>query len=361
MNDNVDKLTIIISQLIISGKENDYYDFKQEWYRDNISLIHDIICMANVITHEGDRYIIIGVDNQFKIIGVDNDKNKKRQQDIICILKDHDFNGDYRPDIELAPIILEGKTVDVLIIKDKPFKPYLLKKLRVKDNKNIYPSIYTRVGDTNTPIDSSADYNLIEKMFEERFGLSKNPLSRMILYLLDFKNWKSIDFSENTMNFTQYYYTKFPEFTVNYFNDSSESDWPETDCYGNLFTSYVVEYLFHSTVLDRWSAIVSKDGRLCFPKPKYCESFHFSTPEYRESFDSDKNVPYFVYYNYQNTIVSNTKYLFENIYGVSSGLHQKQHYQFIEFKDKDEKDRFFEPENQKKVMGNLQNKSHRLF
>jgi hypothetical protein len=338
-------LSDVISQLVSTKKENDYYDFKRQWHEKTDDLIHDIICMANVITHEGDRYIIFGIDNQFNAVGIENDENRKDQQKVICVLKDHDFNGDYRPDIEVATITLEEKTLDVLIIKDKPLKPYLLRKAN-KDEK-IRPCIYTRVGDTNTSIDSSADYNHIEKMFEERFGLNRNPLSRMTTYLLDYSNWEDIAYI-NDKNITQYYYTKFPEFTIQYFNDSTEStEWPEEDIMGKPFKSNVVEYLFHSTVLHRSFALTSQDARLCFPKPDYCKSFHY------------KDIPYFVYYNCRNTITSNVKYLLNEIYNDSLGPHQSNHYQFIEFEDDDEKTRFYNPDNQKLVFDEFFSSGHK--
>jgi hypothetical protein len=301
--------------------------------------------MANVITHEGDRYIIFGIDNNFKTVGVKNDEHRKDQQKVICILKDHDFNGDYRPDVEVTTVTFEEKLLDVLIIKDKPFKPYLLRK--ANNGEKIRPCIYTRVGDTNTSIDSSADYNHIENMFEERFGLNKNPLSRMTAYLLDYSNWKDIDYIDDKNN-TQYYYTKFPEFTIQFFNDGTEAiNWQEKDILGKPFKSNVVEYLFHSTVLYRSFVFTSQGARLCFPKPDQYETFQY------------KGIPYFVYYNYRNTITSNVKYLLKEMYKVSLGHHQANDYQFIEFEDTDEKTRFCDSENQKLIFDKFFSSGHK--
>lgn len=49
-------------ELIASGKEGVYWDFKQEYSQEAkvIDLIHDIICLANA-DHDGDRYLIFGV------------------------------------------------------------------------------------------------------------------------------------------------------------------------------------------------------------------------------------------------------------------------------------------------------------
>ena len=46
--------------------ENDYIDFKQEWYTNDklgdVDMIHDILCMSNSLTDSFDRYIVIGIE-----------------------------------------------------------------------------------------------------------------------------------------------------------------------------------------------------------------------------------------------------------------------------------------------------------
>lgn len=49
-----------IEKLIASGKEGPWWDFKQTYHQNNAALVHDILCMANVL-HDGDRYLIFGV------------------------------------------------------------------------------------------------------------------------------------------------------------------------------------------------------------------------------------------------------------------------------------------------------------
>lgn len=48
-------------------QEGSSWDFKREWHHDKGSLLHDIICMANLITDE-DGIIIIGVDEEISFI-----------------------------------------------------------------------------------------------------------------------------------------------------------------------------------------------------------------------------------------------------------------------------------------------------
>jgi hypothetical protein len=337
MNQNT--LIEIVKNLIDSHKEDDYYDFKQEWHKDNDALLHDILCLANCITHHGDRYLIFGVtDKTREVIGVKDDPNRRKQADILDFLSKLDFNGDYRPSISLQMIEINEKEIDVLIIDDLPFKPYLL---RTKtQHKQVLPVIYTRVGDRNTPKFSSADYNLIEKMFEERFGLSRTPYERMVQYLADYENWSEIDYIDDK-DITQYYYNKFPEFTLHYWNDGQESvKWDEKDCQGDKFLAHKVDFMYYSTLLTRTSIYTSKDARFSFMRPRSGESFY------------DGTLFYPVIYDYENTIFSNTIDFVKKINGVDIGDHciEVKYYRFITFKNKEEKNKFFSKENQVKAL-----------
>ncbi|MRB55765.1 ATP-binding protein, partial [Bacillus thuringiensis] len=66
MNNN---FMIKIKNLILSKSEGEFWDFKQEWHRDNERLLHDILCFANTV-HEKDCYIIIGVSDNGDIVGI---------------------------------------------------------------------------------------------------------------------------------------------------------------------------------------------------------------------------------------------------------------------------------------------------
>ena len=49
--------------------------------------------------------------------------------------------------------------------------------------------IYTRIQDTNTPIDRSADLDKVELLWKKRFGLTQSVLERLEIYLEDYENW----------------------------------------------------------------------------------------------------------------------------------------------------------------------------
>lgn len=62
-----------IRNLIELKTEGDYWDFKQEWYKNKGDLLHDIICMANNLANQ-DAYIIIGVNDSAEICGIEKTK-----------------------------------------------------------------------------------------------------------------------------------------------------------------------------------------------------------------------------------------------------------------------------------------------
>jgi hypothetical protein len=67
--------------------------------------------------------------------------------------------------------------------------------------------VYTRLGDTNIPKDSSAPDDHVELMWRERFGLGLSPLQRMERLLDEPERWKKR--GDEYM-----YYEQFPEFTI---------------------------------------------------------------------------------------------------------------------------------------------------
>lgn len=195
-----------IRTFIASKREGDYWDFKEKYHANKADLLHDIICMANNRADK-DGYIIFGVSDDFEIKGIKNDENRKNQQNIIDFLKSKKFSGGIRPTIELVTITINGQQIDVLIVKNSTDTPYFITedyndgKRRVRANY-----IYTRIGDTNTDIDKSADINHIEYLWRKRFLLNRPPLEQ-IKQKLRFKNeWRrEEDVFHNIYN---------PEFTV---------------------------------------------------------------------------------------------------------------------------------------------------
>ncbi|MBA6316953.1 ATP-binding protein [Cellulophaga baltica] len=256
-----------ILRLLESKREGDYWDFKQEPHENKASLLHDILCLANC-SHRGNRFLIYGVtdpDEGTEIIGLSKGhKNRKSQVQFIDFLRSKPFAGDCRPEIELHTLLINGLEIDILVIFDKPLKPYYLSQ-DYRDNGKIVKAnfIYTRTNDTNTPIDKSADIGVIEKMWRQRFGLDISPLERMKMLLLQPQDW-----FKDIGNKPYAYHLDFPEFRIE-FSEVHEF-W---EVFSSFFTnekSYLgtATFKYHSTTLFELEYMYCDEMRIEFAVPK---------------------------------------------------------------------------------------------
>ena len=60
MINNNEELTELIKELIRTGSEDEWWDFKECHDEDKASLLHHIICLANNRAYR-DAYLILGV------------------------------------------------------------------------------------------------------------------------------------------------------------------------------------------------------------------------------------------------------------------------------------------------------------
>lgn len=211
-----EKLTGLVEGLIRTGREDDWWDFKECHHEDKATLLHDIICLANNRA-DRDAYLILGVrDKTFEIIGSENDPHRKNQQNIVDFLSAKKFAGQVRPRVEVHTIQLEGHEVDVFIIKNSTDVPYYLiesytdKKYKPdspKNGKTVQAfHIYTRVMDNNTPIDKNADIRDVEYLWKKHFGLLQTPLDQVKILLRQPDEWTEED--------SRYYHKLFPQYTI---------------------------------------------------------------------------------------------------------------------------------------------------
>lgn len=160
---SIDPINEIIVGFINSQKEGSNYDFKQEWHTSGKDgdLLHDILCMANNVDNV-DAYLIIGVTDNYEVVGV---KDWKKSSDIYDFLRSKKFAGGHMPEVELKKVYYRHFKIDVLVINHSSNVPFFLSE-RYKD---LGMQIYTRVGDTNTPKIEAADYSVIEKLWKIHF------------------------------------------------------------------------------------------------------------------------------------------------------------------------------------------------
>jgi hypothetical protein len=205
-----------VLSLIASKREGDYWDFKREHHNNKAELLHDILCMANS-QNNNDSYIIFGVEDKTgDIVGVENDTNRRNQQGIIDFLRSKNFAGDYRPTIELRTVVFQQHEVDVLVVFDTLNTPFYLSQDysdgEQKQRKIVRANyIYTCVGDTNNPIDKSADIHSVEYLWKKRFGLNLSPYERVCELMKDRTQWQSDE--------GIHYHKAFPEFTIELIDD----------------------------------------------------------------------------------------------------------------------------------------------
>lgn len=251
--------------LIQSQREGTYWDFKEQYDDNQASLLHDILCLSNA-QHKGSRFLIYGVSNPplCDIKGVGGDGNRKKQHHFIDFIRAQKFAGDIRPEIELRTEVINGFEIDVLIIFDRPEKPYYLREDKSDRNKTVRANfIYKRTGDTNTPINESADLSAIASMWRERFGLDMQPLEKARLYLLDYESWEwdGVDFA---------YYKYFPEFTVKIGASSDrvgKAVWWDMWPAGEPLSESIYEIKYHTTQLAKRQVIHCRREDFSFPYP----------------------------------------------------------------------------------------------
>ena len=248
----------LVKNLINTHCEKEWWDFKREHHRDKAALVHDITCMANTCTNR-DCYIIFGVeDGTFSICGVEHDDNRRNQQNIVDILRSVNYAGGVRPRIEMRTIELGNHEIDVLIVKnthDVPYyltKPYQDDKVRSLEGKKIGKTvlpfhIYTRVVDTNTPINGHADINHVEYLWRKRFGIDLPPKERLLLLLDDIDKW-NCEWGKRDYA----YHSDAPEFQIKQIGMLEKARLPEPAAYFYACPEmYVAKIyiMYHSTIL----------------------------------------------------------------------------------------------------------------
>lgn len=255
-----------ILRLIDSRREDDYWDFKAKHHSNKANLLHDIICMANNRV-DRDAYIIFGIaDGTCEVVGVEVDENRRNQQNIIDFLKSKKFVSGIRPRIEMRTLRMERHEIDVLIIKNSTDTPYFLSDSFTDTNRTVRANhIYTRVGDTNTDIDISADINNIEYLWKKRFLLTRSPFEQVIKRLDNKDEWKNDEYV--------YYNIYNPEFTIT-IEDINEGPILIPEFYSYALTNESTMYQmlsikYFGTQLYGKQIVILDGGRFTTPTPEW--------------------------------------------------------------------------------------------
>lgn len=272
-----------IIALIESGHEGSYWDFKQQWYSKDKSgdMLHDIICMANNLANR-DAYIIIGVSDDYTMCGVNDSTNRKTTQNLTDFLRDKKFAGGFRPNVEVRHVKINEIELDIICIEKSEFVPHYLE----EGYKGVIPyNIYTRVQDSNTPKNKSADLIHIEMLWKRRFHILDNPLQKIKYFLEQKKDW--VD-NTSTINGTSKYYKYSPEYTIKI--QSTDGDAIETCMLTQLDKhGYWLEIslYYHQTILFQKSGIALDGGRYITVYPAVGSLYHQSKQIFYHYFIKD--------------------------------------------------------------------------
>ena len=269
------QLSCQIKRLVQTRREGVYWDFKRQHHTNKTDLLHDILCLANA-DHDGDRYLIFGVeDGTMEFHDLTKDENRTNQVNLLSFLKDNQgkFAENCYPDLHLEKVTLEGNELDVLTISNSLKKPfYLLERI---EGVRAY-HIYSRVVDTNTPKDKSASPGQIEQMWRARFGLDQPPLRRAKTFLADCEGWE-FDTQDNGNGL--WWHKVFPEFTIRIENSTFDctQEWTRGEIVKDQNFSALYSLLYHQTRLARihWVSFDDRKKSMVAPKWEPCLTSRF--------------------------------------------------------------------------------------
>lgn len=189
--------------------EDDHHDFKAQWYDDNHKeeFVKDIFSFVNV-THHDDCFLIIGVDDKtHDVIGVEDDKYRRNQQNIIDFLHMLPISGEYIPRVQVEKVqYFNGHDVDVIRIFNTNNVPVFLNERwnargkKTTENsvemgyiytrQDIHPEqIFLREGDVNTARNQTGEFHQVEELWKKHFHLNQPILDRYLYCLQDTQNW----------------------------------------------------------------------------------------------------------------------------------------------------------------------------
>ena len=280
-----------ILALIGTKAEGFYWDFKKEWYKDNQKneILIDVICMANNLTsHDG--YIIIGIDEKsdFSICDISNDPNRRTTDFFVNFLRGKPFAGGNIPAVSVESVIIDGNTIDVIIIKNTIRVPYYLEE-HFQDIRE--GNIYVRLDGSNTPKDETAHYNEVEELWRKRFRLNQTPLETVRLALFDTDKW----FPVAGDDLGRMYYSPNPEYTLTVERENRH------DFFYYMLGTYPIEFTehwevvtlsYHQTALAQVS-MIGIDNAMCWVSEPYQRYIQFN--------DSDDE-GMFIYYLQKDSI-----------------------------------------------------------
>jgi predicted HTH transcriptional regulator len=134
---NNQKIIDAIDQFIKSKSEKTFLDFKVQWHEKNdtgnSSLVNDILCLCNC-DYDEDRYLVIGVANNFFVKGIEADQNRRNVEELTDLTR----NFNKHPEIEVQQVDYQKKELDVVIISyhRNHIRPFYIESLSDSQKKS---------------------------------------------------------------------------------------------------------------------------------------------------------------------------------------------------------------------------------
>ena len=118
---------------------------------------------------------------------------------LLNVSKDKKFAGGTRPSVHVEILDYGDATIDVIVVENSYNTPFYLAERFQQIQAN---SIYTRIQDTNTPKDKSADINNVEYLWKKRFHMIDTPIEKFRYYLLDKDTFNKLGYKAEINNYT---------------------------------------------------------------------------------------------------------------------------------------------------------------
>ncbi|MGO9767925.1 MAG: helix-turn-helix domain-containing protein [Myxococcaceae bacterium] len=248
---------------LLRQPEGEVLDFKREWHANRVELLHDLLCLSNAYA-DSDRCLVIGVADDRAIFGIDSDPNRRTNAQVQDLLKNARLNR--IPDVRVVEQGVEGKTIAVVGIRNRPAKPFFVLRDTVDGKLRLRNGVvYTRIGDTNVPLSETAPDDRIELMWRERLGLGLSPLERFRRLVKEVEKWRSVSGDDAEV----LHHEDFPDFTITSGRDlvdPFQEDWamrfPDTHA-----TSMLVEVRYRTTVIATLVFVLCDGCRYRLPLP----------------------------------------------------------------------------------------------
>lgn len=243
--------------------ENEYWDFKEKWYakKDN-EIVRDIVSFANTAHHK-DCYLIMGVSDNQRIVGVEHDENRRNKQQLQDLLRKKPFAQNSYPQTNVETFNIEGHELDVITIYDSDQVPFFLQE---KDKNLNAGAIYCRTNDSNTPKDSTATDREVELLWKKRFHEDMDIMDQFIYLMKDRVSWEYVENDE----YNGFIYKKNPDFQI--ILKPEEKNNRDVEAYSinqfKIAMSYQqIQFRYRTVLIKEYLGVWLDEARLLVPVP----------------------------------------------------------------------------------------------